>query len=126
MPPADEASTAAAERAASRFYGAALADESSLYLLPADTAEKNRLHLQHVIMRSVFGGSFHTPQRKLFETDRTGPAATILDVGCGSASWVIEMAKTFPKTKLTAVLSIRAFYYNPADEENVKEALASD
>ncbi|KAJ1541527.1 hypothetical protein HK405_010584, partial [Cladochytrium tenue] len=32
--------------AGNRFYGAIHADENSLYVLPADVTEKNRLHMQ--------------------------------------------------------------------------------
>ncbi|KAJ1557775.1 hypothetical protein HK405_015203, partial [Cladochytrium tenue] len=64
-----------------RFYGVASANEDSLYNLPTDVTEKNRLYLQHVVLRHIFGRIFHTPQRALFESADGGK---ILDVGCGS------------------------------------------
>ncbi|KAJ1553627.1 hypothetical protein HK405_007375 [Cladochytrium tenue] len=75
--------------------------DESLYVLPADADEKARLHMQHVVIRSLFGGNFHTPQRELFE-DAT-KRAKILDVGCGSGSWSRDMAKQFPHALVTGI-----------------------
>ncbi|KAJ1555987.1 hypothetical protein HK405_009308 [Cladochytrium tenue] len=84
-----------------RLFGAANAFEDSLYVLPADADERARLHMQHVVIRSLFGGNFHTPQRELFANEEA--CAKILDVGCGTGSWCIDMAKQFPHAPVTGV-----------------------
>ncbi|KAJ1548494.1 hypothetical protein HK405_002971, partial [Cladochytrium tenue] len=84
-----------------RYYGAAEAFEESLYTLPADADEKTRLNMQHIVVRSIFGGNFHTPQRDLFMDEKAN--AKILDVGCGAGSWAIDMAKQFPHASVTGV-----------------------
>ncbi|KAJ1549555.1 hypothetical protein HK405_011091 [Cladochytrium tenue] len=89
------------DRDRDRFFGATDAFEESLYMLPADADEKVRLHLQHVVLRTTFGGNFHTPQRDLFADDTV--SAKILDVGCGTGSWCIDMAKQFPHADVTGI-----------------------
>ncbi|KAJ1560467.1 adenylate cyclase, partial [Cladochytrium tenue] len=85
-----------------RFFGAADAFPESLYILPADADEKTRLHLQHIVLRSIFGTNFHTPQKELFMDKNKG--AKILDVGCGTGSWCLDMAKQFPDVSVTGVI----------------------
>ncbi|KAJ1555665.1 hypothetical protein HK405_014846, partial [Cladochytrium tenue] len=65
------------DRDRDRFFGATDAFEESLYMLPADADEKARLHLQHVAIRTTFGGNFHTPQHELFADETV--SAKILD-----------------------------------------------
>ncbi|RUS18723.1 S-adenosyl-L-methionine-dependent methyltransferase [Endogone sp. FLAS-F59071] len=55
------------------------------YLLPNDTEEASRLDLQHYILRAPVEDSL-----------RTG--IKVLDVGCGSGKWVVEMAETYPNS----------------------------
>src|SRR5229473_5179715 len=58
------------------------------YLLPKDVLETQRLDFQFYLIRSILHGNHASPLR----TDLT----SILDVGCGTGRWVIEMARTFP------------------------------
>ncbi|KAJ1561940.1 hypothetical protein HK405_001651 [Cladochytrium tenue] len=64
------------------------------YFLPADGAERKRLHVQHIVFRHLFAGLFHTPQQALLEDPSA--AAKVLDMGCGPGSWTLEMAAKFP------------------------------
>ena len=58
------------------------------YLLPKDVLEHNRLDFQHYLLRSVLHGDYMAPVRP--------DSSAILDVGCGTGRWVIEMARAFP------------------------------
>ena len=65
------------------------------YLLPKDTLETNRLDFQHYLLRSVLHGDYVAPVRP--------DSTAILDVGCGTGRWVIEMARAFPGAQVVGV-----------------------
>ncbi|RIA98248.1 S-adenosyl-L-methionine-dependent methyltransferase [Glomus cerebriforme] len=50
-------------------------------------------HLGHGILREVFQGNFSSPIQNIL----LDPNAKILDVGCGTGFWLIEMASDFQK-----------------------------
>jgi SAM-dependent methyltransferase len=57
------------------------------YPLPKDLTEINRLDFQHYLLRTGFGGNYAAP---------IGQPSDILDVGCGSGRWAMELAAQFP------------------------------
>ena len=61
------------------------------YMLPKDDAEMNRLDFQHFMLRYALHGNFAAPI--------SSPRA-ILDVGCGTGRWPIEMAQQFPGARV--------------------------
>jgi ubiquinone/menaquinone biosynthesis C-methylase UbiE len=61
------------------------------YLLPRNEYEKKRLNLQHTVIIRHFGGC-------LPSSVKPGPNAKILDTGCGTGIWSIDLAATLPKT----------------------------
>ena len=63
----------------------------SPYILPKDAQESNRLDLQHFLLRTVFHGNYSVPLAE---------PAYILDVGCGSGRWGIEMAQEFSQASV--------------------------
>ncbi|CAG8544054.1 7177_t:CDS:2 [Paraglomus brasilianum] len=68
--------------------------DDSNYALPNDIEEEERLDLQHNYMKLGFGGTnFSAPVDALL---RRG--ARVLDVGCGSGTWVLELAKEYPNS----------------------------
>ena len=56
-------------------------------LLPKDEQEINRLDFQHHLLRYTLRGNFAAPINQ---------PSGILDVGCGTGRWAIEMASLFP------------------------------
>lgn len=57
------------------------------YVLPKDEQEVHRLDFQHFMLRYVLHGDYVAP---------IGSPTSILDVGCGTGRWPIEMAAQFP------------------------------
>ncbi|KII85481.1 hypothetical protein PLICRDRAFT_145206 [Plicaturopsis crispa FD-325 SS-3] len=62
----------------------------ALYCLPSNESEKERLSLQHQIVKTVFGG------RLICAPISFGDGDTILDTGTGAASWILDVAATVP------------------------------
>jgi len=72
--------------------------DDSNYVLPNDSEEAERLNIQHLILKHAFNGSFSAPVDQLL---RSG--ARVLDVGCGSASWTLELAKEYPNSHFIGI-----------------------
>jgi ubiquinone/menaquinone biosynthesis C-methylase UbiE len=64
------------------------------YLLPNDDREVNRLDFQHYMLRYALRGNYVAPLHR-----PTG----ILDVGCGTGRWALEMARQFPGSAVVGV-----------------------
>jgi SAM-dependent methyltransferase len=78
--------------------------EGSSYCLSTDDKELDRIVVQHYLMKDIFGGNFSAPVREILELD-----AKVLDVGCSSASWAMEMATDFPKSKVIGIDMVPVF-----------------
>ncbi|KAJ7907338.1 S-adenosyl-L-methionine-dependent methyltransferase [Mycena leptocephala] len=76
------------------------------YQLPTDKKERERLSLQHQIWGILFGGlnppALHDAINARMRA-RDGPPPAVFDVGCGSASWAIEMGSTYPQAQILGV-----------------------
>ena len=64
------------------------------YPLPKDMDEINRLDFQHFLLRTGLRGNYAAP---------VGQPADILDVGCGSGRWAMEMAALFPTARVVGL-----------------------
>src|SRR5579863_5005923 len=64
------------------------------YPLPNDLGEVNRLDFQHFVLRNGFGGNYLAP---------ISQPQMILDVGCGTGRWAMELAALFPAAKVFGV-----------------------
>ncbi|KAJ3130267.1 hypothetical protein HK098_004314 [Nowakowskiella sp. JEL0407] len=73
--------------------------ENSVYTLPADVQEQDRLELQHILYRHGFKEQFHMPLHVRMHQE----GLRILDVGCGSAAWTKDVAKSFPLSQIWGV-----------------------
>ncbi|KAI9263021.1 S-adenosyl-L-methionine-dependent methyltransferase [Sporodiniella umbellata] len=63
--------------------------------LPKDENEIDRMVSQHYILRTAFNGDFSAPFSR-----RT---KLVLDMGCGSGTWTMEMAIQFPQTQFIGI-----------------------
>ncbi len=67
----------------------------SLYLLPKDAQEDNRLNYQHHVMHLSIGSHFVAPLPQ--------ELGHILDVGTGTGIWAVEMARLYPRAQVVGV-----------------------
>jgi SAM-dependent methyltransferase len=68
------------------------------YLLPKDLEEAHRLDFQHYAMRLALGKLTFAPVEELL---RQG--GQVLDVGCGTGRWAIDLAQLYPLTQITGL-----------------------
>lgn len=68
--------------------------EKSSYLLPKDDQEIDRLDRQHYIFRFILHENYLAPLQA---------PSRILDIGCGTGRWAIEMAKAFPSAEIVGL-----------------------
>ncbi len=90
LPAASQPAPATDQGSASRFVvddGRRYVTDAP-YMLPKDTSEIGRLDRQHYMLRAARHGNYAAP---------LSPSITaILDVGCGTGRWAIEMGRAFP------------------------------
>lgn len=65
------------------------------YLLPKDAQEDERLRFQHYALHHAFGNHYLAPL--------SPETRTILDVGCGTGIWAIDVAQQFPQAQIIGV-----------------------
>ncbi|RUS22159.1 S-adenosyl-L-methionine-dependent methyltransferase [Endogone sp. FLAS-F59071] len=75
-----------------------------IYAIPVDETEYTRLNAQHFQIRYVFQGDYQAP---LAEELTRG--IKVLDTGCGTGVWSIEMAKKFPASSFTGSDTVDRF-----------------
>nr|CAG8477791.1 3429_t:CDS:2 [Entrophospora candida] len=89
--------------------------ENSKYSLPNDDEEADRLHMQHYVTRFIWQKNFCSPVKNLLNYGN----AQVLDVGCGSGTWVLEMASEFPQSQFTGI-DISPMYPSQVKPGNVE------
>lgn len=65
------------------------------YLLPKDALEDQRLNYQHHVLYKTLSNHYLAPL--------SPTTATILDVGCGTGIWAMDMAALFPQAHILGV-----------------------
>ncbi|KAJ7850420.1 hypothetical protein B0H14DRAFT_3866608 [Mycena olivaceomarginata] len=84
------------------------------YKLPGDRAEMERLSIQHKMWTLLIGGLYPPSVKTIVEDQVLGKSEpTILDAGCGSAIWPVEMAKLYPNAHVVGADLSRNFQENP-------------
>jgi SAM-dependent methyltransferase len=71
------------------------------YPLPTDDEEVNRLQLQHYLYRYAWGRNFSSPVEDLL--CNSDGNVSVLDVGCGPATFLLEMASDYPQVNFTGI-----------------------
>ncbi|RUP49829.1 hypothetical protein BC936DRAFT_141336 [Jimgerdemannia flammicorona] len=69
-----------------------MGNAKSKSLLPNNKKELNRWETQHELVRLLAHGNFHAPMDEAL-SDR---GIMVLEVGCGTGNWVLEMSKDYP------------------------------
>ncbi|KAH0837931.1 S-adenosyl-L-methionine-dependent methyltransferase [Lanmaoa asiatica] len=82
-------------------YGRGLNNCSDVYRLPADDEELERLEKQHEWFCKVVG-RYPPPFPQIMAEDGFEVKA-VLDLGCGSGSWIMDIAREFPNCSAVAV-----------------------
>jgi len=77
-------------------YGRNLNNYSDVYRLPADEEELERLEKQHSILIDIMGGKYVPPMAMVMADDTPGETKACLDLGCGSGTWIMDVARDFP------------------------------
>ncbi|THV06547.1 S-adenosyl-L-methionine-dependent methyltransferase [Dendrothele bispora CBS 962.96] len=83
-------------------YGRGLNNYSEVYRLPADDEELFRLDTQHVMFTKLMG-KYHPKMAEVMVDDVPGEPKAVLDLGCGSGMWIMDVAKDFPNCSAVAV-----------------------
>ncbi|KAG2180226.1 hypothetical protein INT43_004015 [Umbelopsis isabellina] len=73
-------------------------DPNYIYPLPSDDAELSRLDKEHELVKELFNCIYRSPIEKLLDK-----GIKVLDVGCGSGSWCIEMASKYKRSHFTGI-----------------------
>ncbi|KAI0094532.1 hypothetical protein BDY19DRAFT_901695 [Irpex rosettiformis] len=82
-------------------YGRGLNNYSEVYSLPADEEELERLDKQHIMFTEVMGK--YVPPLYEVLADTPGEHKACVDLGCGSGSWILDVARDFPHVSTVAV-----------------------
>jgi len=83
-------------------YGRGLNNYSEVYRLPADDEELERLDKQHEMFKCAMG-KYPSVLAQVMADDIPGETKAVLDLGCGSGSWILEVARDFPHCSAVAV-----------------------
>ncbi|KAG8822211.1 hypothetical protein FRC19_006385 [Serendipita sp. 401] len=74
------------------------------YYLPTDDQEWNRLDKQHIAIVLGLGGLYPAQEEvQAILAPQDGETKRILDLGCGTGIWTIEMAKEFPHAEVKTI-----------------------
>ncbi|KAI8974688.1 S-adenosyl-L-methionine-dependent methyltransferase [Pilobolus umbonatus] len=73
-------------------------NEHPQYLLTNDNDGVDRLHKQHWLLKDTFQCNFHAPV-----DDDLKKGISVLDSGCGPATWLFEMAESYPNSHFTGI-----------------------
>ncbi|ORZ11802.1 S-adenosyl-L-methionine-dependent methyltransferase [Absidia repens] len=74
----------------------------SIYWLPNDAAENDRLVGQHFAIKSLFDGN-NFNRKALEYVSMDDSTSRVLDCGCGPGTWITDIANEYPNCQFTGV-----------------------
>ncbi|RIB29981.1 hypothetical protein C2G38_2136589 [Gigaspora rosea] len=74
-------------------------DEDINCIFPSDKMELGRSTMSHLLNKHQWKGNFRSPIKEKLNMG----SATILDVGCGSGLWVIDMGLEYPSSSIIGI-----------------------
>ncbi|RIB12523.1 S-adenosyl-L-methionine-dependent methyltransferase, partial [Gigaspora rosea] len=69
------------------------------YFMPSDEMELRRMDIMHVLTRYSWKGNFSAPVEEILKNGK----ATVLDAGCGTGCWVLDLSHDFPNSTFVGV-----------------------
>lgn len=98
-------------------YGRMVNSQIESYFLPADYEEHRRLDLQHQVYTMALGALYPAaPLVRWALRPRPDRRPAIMDVGTGSGSWAVDMAKEFPYCDVVGVDLVPPRFVGPLPE----------
>ncbi|KIO32945.1 hypothetical protein M407DRAFT_18103 [Tulasnella calospora MUT 4182] len=87
------------------LHGRKLNNTNDSYRLPADLAERDRLDVQHEMLKSAAGGLYLAREavQRALSPRADGSVPRVLDLGTGSGKWAVDMAKEFPHAEVVGL-----------------------
>ncbi|KAF7723939.1 hypothetical protein EC973_001511 [Apophysomyces ossiformis] len=74
--------------------------ETSTYWLPKDEEEQERLTVQHLAIKELYNGNVLSRTPEFVDLEK---GCDVLDIGCGSGMWAMDMGMAYPNSKFTGV-----------------------
>ncbi|CAG8637240.1 20905_t:CDS:2, partial [Racocetra persica] len=68
-------------------------------VMPSDEMELRRLEIAHVLNRYAWKGNFSAPVEEKLKNGK----ATVLDVGCKSGYWILDLGNDFPNSTFVGI-----------------------
>ncbi|KAI8067058.1 S-adenosyl-L-methionine-dependent methyltransferase [Gongronella butleri] len=84
-------------------------DTKSVYWLPSDDEEMDRLIGQHFALKNVFDGNFC---KEILDKVPMQSGTRVLDIGCGPGTWIMDVATEYPELKLVGIDLVDVFPSN--------------
>lgn len=72
-------------------------DKHAPYILPNDNKEIDRLDMQHYIIKYLYNENYYDDNKEFCKNK------LILDIGCGTGIWCLEMATDFPEINIVGI-----------------------
>ncbi|CAG8551462.1 2426_t:CDS:2, partial [Ambispora leptoticha] len=82
-----------------RIDGRIFQVDNERYVMPCDIPEKERLQTQHELYKIIWNSNFSSP---IHEKLQEG-GMRVLDIGCGSGTWILDMAKEYPASTFLGI-----------------------